>query len=194
MICFNVICRTCNCIVFSDFSLASHSLRHLHVVFFHSFVEWGGCSRGEGFYPLTLALLKEVGLWLRTHKCGKIPCQPLNPSDGPNLPYGVIAWISPMNSDDSWWWWAFTFNKQHDLISPHCGKHLTPSPTFSGSLKASYTAIFTSPTSMPVSHAVFPTWNLTITYNAATLLICIYFIQLMEHPFMYVYKDFCVWL
>lgn len=134
MICFNVICRTCNCIVFSDFSLASHSLRHLHVVFFHSFVEWGGCSRGEGFYPLTLALLKEVGLWLRTHKCGKIPCQPLNPSDGPNLPYGVIAWISPMNSDDSWWWWAFTFNKQHDLISPHCGKHLTPSPTFSGLL------------------------------------------------------------
>lgn len=103
MISFNVICRTYNCIVFSDFSLASHSLRHLYVVFFHSFVEWGGCSRGEGFYPLSLAPLKEVCLWSRTHKCGKVPFQPLNPSDGPNLPVvslpGHLPWTQ-MTHDD----------------------------------------------------------------------------------------------
>ena len=50
VICFNVICRSYNYIVVSDFSVASYSLRHFYIVLVYSFVEWG-VPGVRGFAP-----------------------------------------------------------------------------------------------------------------------------------------------
>lgn len=99
MICINVICKTYNYIVFSDFILAvtlTDPLLHS----FLSFLCREGCCGGEGFCPMTLAPLKAVCLWAHTHKCEKVPFQLLNSSNGPYLPHDVVNWTSPWNSDD----------------------------------------------------------------------------------------------
>lgn len=119
MICFNVICRTYNYIVFSDFNFSSHSPSHFDS--FPSFLCKVWRSRDEEFCPVTFVPIKVVCLWAHTRKCGKLPSHLLNSSDGPDLPSDVINRLSPMNSDDSWWWWTYMVSRQHDLTSPHVG-------------------------------------------------------------------------
>lgn len=165
MICFNVICRTYNYIVFSDFNLASYSPSHFSS--FPSSLCRVGVLQEWIVLPQTLAPIKEMCLWAHIHKCGKVPIQLLSSSDGPNLPYDVINWMSPMNSDDSWRWWTFMFTRQHDLTSPDVESIWLLSchgsfSSFQWILDCPlFTTIFTSPTSLPVLHGIYPTWNLT---------------------------------